>query len=47
MLSIPSALQWFVDTGVVSEVVRIIKSGKESQIYLTTVFTSLFVKNVP
>ena len=38
MLSIPSALQWFVDTGVVSEVVRIIKSGKESQIYLTRRF---------
>jgi len=34
----PPALRWFVDTGVVSEVVRVIKSGKESQIYLTRRF---------
>lgn len=39
MLSAPSTLQWFVDTGVVSEVVRIIKSGKESQVYLTRRFS--------
>ncbi len=34
-MSAPPALQWFVDTGIISEVVRLIKSGKESQIYLT------------
>ena len=34
----PPDLQWFVDVGAVSEVVRIIKSGKESQIYLTRRF---------
>jgi RIO kinase 1 len=38
MVSVPSALQWFVDTGVVSEVVRVIKSGKESQVFLTRRF---------
>jgi RIO kinase 1 len=38
VLSAPSALQWFVDTGIISEVVRIVKSGKESQIYLTRRF---------
>lgn len=37
MLTSP-ALQWFVDTGVINEVVRIIKSGKESEIYLTRRF---------
>jgi len=34
----PPALQWFVDMGVINEVVRVIKSGKESQIYLTKRF---------
>lgn len=34
----PPDLQWFVDVGAVSEVVRIIKSGKESQVYLTRRF---------
>jgi RIO kinase 1 len=38
MVSVPSGLQWFVDAGVVSEVVRVMKSGKESQVFLTRRF---------
>jgi len=34
-LQAPLALQWFIDIGAIDEVVRLIKSGKESQVYLT------------
>jgi RIO kinase 1 len=30
----PSALQWLIDVGFISEVIREIKSGKESRVYL-------------
>jgi RIO kinase 1 len=34
-LQVLPALQWFVDKGLIHEVVRLIKSGKESHVYLT------------
>lgn len=30
----PPALKWFVDKGLIHEVVRLMKSGKESHVYL-------------
>ncbi|HUS78230.1 MAG TPA: hypothetical protein VM050_06170, partial [Patescibacteria group bacterium] len=33
-MTIPDALRWFVNVGVIREVLREIESGKESQIYL-------------
>lgn len=34
-LQTPPALQGFIDAGIIDEVVRLIKSGKESHVYLT------------